>query len=160
MTEEEKEKIKRVNMDKAKNNIKWPIVLMIIITIVDCIPVILKEVNIAVEFAIISDILLILVRIFIAMDNDVEAKVSIIYAIVTVVTTLICDIIFDINFLCKNFSYLVRIDTEIYIFYMREFITVECIRKIIKVKKNLSKANNPIANKENTDWFYERYEDK
>ena len=167
MTEEEKEKIKQVNLDKAKNNFKWVIPIMSLIMIINCSSIILKEVNIPiyitislVVFGIITFIVLILGKVFIEKKDEVKAKLFIMYAIIPLIMTCICDIIYGICDMNQNYSSdISRYDADIEYYFISVILEIICIILIKKVIVNLSKANDPIEYKESTDWFYERYND-
>ena len=82
MTEEEKEKIKEVNLDKAKNNLKWIILQIAYVTIMNCLTIHPNRVEIPVYitiisavFAILTFIGIILGRIFIERKDETKAKV-------------------------------------------------------------------------------------
>lgn len=88
--------------------------------------------------------------------DEIRAKRYIICSMLAIGWILIYDIIMffsyvkdmvDVMFICENYLF----GESFSIFYL---IT------LFLINLDLSKADNPIKYKENTDWFYEKYEEK
>lgn len=156
MEDSEKEFIKRVNLDKAKNKTIVPIILMVI-SILTYIPyLIIGEFDFGIIFEIASMVLLIVARIYMSNYDESRAKRYLTCSIVSIVWILIYDLITVFS----SAQDVVDLVFFSYMYYFGEIVLIVYLISLFAINRILSKADNPEKYKESTDWFYEKYEDK
>lgn len=156
MSDEEKEFIKKVNIDKAKIKV-IPAIILIIINLSTYIePLIYGEYDFGIIFEIASFVFLIIARISMGKYDETLSKRYIIISIFAVVWLLIYDLLVSLTTFTGILDFLCNI--IIYVGY--EWILVLYLSSLFAINHDLNKANNPIKYKESTDWFYERYDEE
>lgn len=155
MSDEEKEFIKKINVDKAKNKTVVPIVLIAFSISTYILPLINGEFDFGIIFEVASLVFLILARINMSKYDEIKAKRYIICSMVSIGWILIYDILVSI-------SYVEDIVDVIFLpwdFVLAQVISLAYLILLFAINKDLSKADNPVKYKESTDWFYEQYEE-
>lgn len=155
MSDEEKEFIKKVNVDKAKNKTKIPIVLMILSLLTYVMPLMYGEFDFGIVFEIISLVFLLIARSYMSKYDEIRSKRYIICSMVAIGWILIYDVIL----LCSYVQDVVDLALLGYDFYFGEIFSILYLIILFAINRDLSKADNPIKYKESTDWFYETYEE-
>ncbi len=155
MTDEEKEFIKKVNIDKAKKKTVAPVVLMVLSLLTYAIPLICGEFDFGIVFEIASLAFLILARNYMSEYDETRAKRYIICSMISIGWILIYDIIF----LCASIQDAIDVAFLGYEYLFGEFFSIVYLIILFSINRDLSKADNPEKYKESTDWFYEKYED-
>ena len=102
MTDEEKNFIKKINIDKAINKTKFTIILIVVSILTYVIPIFLGVLDFGIFFEIISLIFLIISRNYMLKYDEVKAKKYIICFFIFNFTTIVL----------QNFSYLCNAKTE------------------------------------------------
>lgn len=155
MPDEEKEFIKKVNVDKAKNKTIAPILLMILSILTYVVPLMYGEFDFGIVFEIISLVFLLIARSYMSKYDEIRSKRYVICSMVSIGWILIYDVIL----LCSYVQDIVDLALSGYDFYFGEFFSILYLIILFAINKDLSKADNPIKYKESTDWFYETYEE-
>ena len=153
MVDNKEDFIKNVNIDKAKNQTNLPILLMNISILTYVIPLFWGEFDFGIIFEIASLVTLLIARNFMSSYNEIWSKRFVKCSILLIVWILIYDILFLFSYIESIYD--LFIISYIYIF--REMILVLYVIMLLRVNKSLSKADNPLKYRENTDWFYEQY---
>lgn len=156
MSDEEKEFIKKVNVDKAKNKTIAPILLMILSILTYVVPLMFKNFDFGIVFEIISLVFLLIARSYMSKYDEIRSKRYVICSMVAIGWILIYDIIL----LSSYVQDVVDLALLQYDFYFGEIFLILYLIILFAINRDLSKADNPIKYKESTDWFYEKYEDK
>lgn len=99
MSDEEKEFIKKVNIDKAKNKTKIPIVLMTLSLLTYVMPLIYGEIDFGIVFEIISLVFLLIARSYMSKYDEIRSKRYVICSMVAIGWILIYDLIFLCSFI-------------------------------------------------------------
>lgn len=154
MPDEEKEFIKKVNIDKAKNKTIVPILLMILSILTYILPLMYGEFDFGIVFESISLVFLLIARSYMSKYDEIRSKRYIICSMVAIGWILIYDVIL----LCSYAQDVVNLDLLGYDFYLGEIFSIMYLIILFAINRDLSKANNPIKYKESTDWFYETNE--
>lgn len=155
MKDEEKEYIKEVNIDKAKNKAKVALGIIILSLLTYVIGFWYGEFDFGLIFEVISLVFLIVAIIYISKYDEIRAKRYIICSMLAIGWILVYDIIiFFISI--KNIEDLVIL---MYYYFGGEILSILYLSIMFAINNDLSKADNPIKYKESTDWFYETYED-
>ena len=154
MPDEEKEFIKKINIDKAKNKTIVPILLIIISLLTYVLPLIYGEFDFGIFFEVISFFFLLLSRSYMTKYDVDRSKRYVICSMLAIGWLLVYDIIFLISSIqdIVDFTFL-GFD---YVFF--EILSLLYLASLFRINKALSKADNPIKYKESTDWFYEKQE--
>lgn len=156
MNDKEKDFVKKINMDKAKNKT----LICIFFTLLSLRSYVEPLIHGNFDFGMIFETLT-LVFIFIArhyMSNyDVKhSKEFTFLAIIPIVLLLIYDLITIIYYASTILDFtLFGFD-----FFLTEFFTLQALLMLLAINKDLKKADNPEKYKESTDWFYERLDEK
>lgn len=156
MSDEEKEFVKKVNMDKAKNKTTVAILLIVLSLLTYVIPLMVGEFDFGVVFEITSLVFLLVARNYMVKYDENRAKRYNICSMVAMGWILIYDIIIFIA------SIQDAIDLVFfgYDYFWGEILSIMYLMILFAINRDLSKADNPEKYKENTDWFYEKYEGK
>lgn len=154
MKDEEKEFIKKVNVDKANNKTIVPIVLIILSLLTYVIPFILGEFDFGIIFEMASLIFLLIARNYMSKYDEARAKRYIICSMVSIGWILIYDIIL----FCASAQDIIDVAFLGYDYFFSEILSILYLIMLFAINKDLSKADNPTKYKESTDWFYEKYE--
>lgn len=155
MSDEEKEFIKRVNVDKAKNKTIAPVVLMILSILTYIIPLMEGKFDFGIIFEIISLVFLLIARKYMLKYDEIRSKRYVICSMVAIGWILIYDVIL----LCSYVQDVFDLALLGYDFYFGEIFSILYLSILFAINRDLSKADNPIKYKESTDWFYETYEE-
>lgn len=151
MDDEEKDFIKKVNIDKANNKTRLAIVLIVLSILTYILPLAFGEFDFGIIFEGISLIFLLIAKMYMSQYNETSSKRYIVCALVSIGWILIYDVISymnnDINLIFLGYDY-----------FFGEIFTILYIMRLFQINKNLTKADNPIKYKESTDWFYEKDE--
>ena len=156
MTDKEKEFIKKVNVDKARNKTDASILLIIISLLTYVIPLICGEFDFGIIFEIASLVFLVIARNYMTKYDEIRAKRYIICSMIAIGWILIYDIIL----LCATIQDIVDLAFLGYDYFFGEGVTILYLITLFAINRDLSKADNPERYKESTDWFYEKYEEK
>lgn len=156
MTEDEKEFIKKVNVDKAKNKTIIPIILMIISILTYIPPLIFGEFDFGIIFEIVSLVFLLVARNYMSKYDETRSKRYIICSMVSIGWILI----FDIMIFISSIQDIVDVAFIGYDYFFGEILSILYLMILFAINRDLSKADNPAKYRESTDWFYETYENK
>lgn len=154
MSEEEKEFIKKVNVDKAKNKTAGAILLVVLSIATYVIPLICGEFDFGIVFEIISLIFLLVARGHMSKYDENRAKIYNICAMVSIGWILI----YDFMLFCSAIQDAIDLMFLGGDYYFEEWFLILYLGILFAINRDLSKADNPIKYKESTDWFYEKYE--
>lgn len=151
----EKEFVKRVNIDKAKNKTVIPIFLTIISLLTYIFPLILGDFDFGIIFEVLTLVFTIIARTYMNNYKIVGAKVFTILAMIPIGWILIYDFITMITTASDAMDFaMLGID-----YYVGEVLTILELVALFRINIDLAKAENPEKYKESTDWFYEKYEE-
>lgn len=156
MTDEEKEFAIKINVDKAKNKTRIPIILISLSLLTYVPPLMRGELDFGIIFEITSLLFLLIARNYMLKYDENRAKRYIICSIAAIGWLLIYDLIL----LCSSIQDVIDLVMLGYSYLFGEIFLLIYITILFKINGNLSKADNPIKYKESTDWFYEKYEQK
>lgn len=155
MTDQEKEFIKKVNVDKAKKKTIAPILLMILSILTYVVPLMYGEFDFGIVFEIISLAFLLIARSYMSKYDEIRSKRYVICSMVAIGWILIYDVII----LCSYVQDVADLALLGYDLYFGEIFSILYLIILFAINRDLSKADNPIKYKESTDWFYEKYEE-
>lgn len=155
MVDKEKDFIKKVNVDKAKNKTIVPILLMILSILTYVEPLFYGEFDFGLIFEIISLVFLFIARFYMTKYDEDRAKRYVTCSMISIGWILIYDIIS----LFTSIQDVIDVAFLGYIFFRSQLFSILYIISLFKINKDLSKADNPIKYRESTDWFYETYEE-
>ena len=155
MSDEEKEFIKKVNVDKAKKKTIAPILLMILSILTYVVPLMYGEFDFGIVFEIISLAFLLIARSYMSKYDEIRSKRYVICSMVAIGWILIYDVII----LCSYVQDVADLALLGYDLYFGEIFSILYLIILFAINRDLSKADNPIKYKESTDWFYEKYEE-
>ena len=149
---EEKEFVKKINIDKAINKSNIAIALITISVLTYVVPLIEGNFDFGMIFEVISLVFTLISRLYMSKYNAIKSRTFNICSIFSVGWILIYDIMI----------FLSSTDSLFYIDYYDwfEIFTIGYMVILFLINKDLSKADNPEKYKESTDWFYEKYEDE
>ncbi len=153
MTDEEKEFVIKVNVDKARNKTIASILLMIISILTYVVPLMFGEFDFGIVFEVTSLVFLIIARNYMNKYDEVRSKRYIICAMIPIGWILIYDIII----LLSSVSDIVDLAFFGYDYFFEEILSILYMIILFAINRDLLKADNPVKYKENTDWFYEKY---
>lgn len=156
MTDEEKQFIKKVNLDKAKNKTNIAIGLMVISLLTYVIPLLCGEFDFGVIFESISIIFVIIARIYMSKYDEMRAKRYNICSMLAIGWLLVYDMII----LFSSIEDIVDLTFLGYKYFWGEIFSIVYVVLLFAINKDLLIADNPTKYKESTDWFYEKYEEK
>ncbi len=149
---EEKEFVKKINIDKAINKSNIAVALITISVLTYVVPLIEGNFDFGMIFEVISLVFTLISRLYMSKYNAIKSRTFNICSIFSVGWILIYDIMI----------FLSSTDSLFYIDYYDwfEIFTIGYMVILFLINKDLSKADNPEKYKESTDWFYEKYEDE
>lgn len=156
MTDDEKEFIKKVNVDKAKNKTILPILLIGLSLATYVVPLAFGEFDFGMVFEVVSLIFLLIARSYMSKYDESKAKGYIICSMAAIGWILIYDIIL----FCASVQDIVDLAFLGYDYFCGEILSILYLIILFAINRDLSKADNPAKYKESTDWFYEKYENK
>ena len=156
MTNEEKEFIIKINVDKAKNKTTPTFVLITISILTYVAPLMCGRFDFGMIFEVISLLFLIIARYYMNKYDEIRAKRYIICAMIPIGWLLIYDITIFLSSI-RNIADLAFLFED---YYFSEILLILYIAMLSAINRDLAKADNPEKYKESTDWFYEKYEGK
>ena len=147
MTSEEKEFIKKINIDKANVIILPAIGLLALSICTYIIPLLLGNFDFGIIFEIISLISMLFTKHFINKYNENLSKTFIMVSI----ASLGWIIIYDVFIYLADPYFIMPYD----IYFLFDLLPIIVLLLQFRIYKNISKADNPEKYKESTDWYYE-----
>lgn len=156
MSDEEREFIKKVNIDKAKRKTNIAIGLIVLSLFTYIMPLFWGNFDFGIVFEIASLVFLLIARSYMSQYDERKSKTYIICSMVSIGWILIYDTIIFISSI-RDFSDLIVFTFD---FLLVEVVSILYLIILFLINKDLSKADNPTKYKESTDWFYEKYEEK
>lgn len=156
MTDNEKDFVRNVNVDKAKNKTVACIVLTIISLLSYVVPLMFGDFDFGMIFEILTLIFIFIARSYMSKYDEDRSKRFIIFAMIPIGWLLIYDLITILSYVSNalDFTFL-GLD-----FVIQEGFTILDLLILFAINKDLRKADNPEKYKESTDWFYERLDEK
>lgn len=156
MTDKEKEFVKNVNIDKAKNKTMACIGLTIISLLSYVVPLMLGDFDFGMIFEILTLIFIFMARYYMSIYDEDRSKRFTIFAMIPIGWLLIYDLITILSYVSDvlDFTFLG------FDFVLQEGFTILDLLILFAINKDLRKADNPEKYKESTDWFYERLDEK
>lgn len=152
MTNEEKEFIKKINIDKANKKTNGAILLIVLSLLTYILPSIFKEFDFGIIFETIALFFVIIAKIYMIKYDEIRAKRYIICSMLSIGWLLV----YDIVFICSSIKDIADLLEASYLFLWGEILLIFYLVILFAIKMNLSKADNPERYKESTDWFYEK----
>ena len=154
MTDDEKKFIKKVNMDKANNTTKFPIILIIISILTYVMPIIMGQFDFGIVFEIVSLIFLLISKSYMGKYDEIRSKRYLICSMVPICWILIYDFIILLSTI-EDWADIIILGYE---FFIGELLSILYMLLLFAINKDLEKADNPIKYNESADWFYEKYD--
>lgn len=156
MNDKEKEFIKNVNIDKAKNKTMACICLTIISLLSYVVPLMFGDFDFGMIFEIFTLVFIFMARHYMSEYDEGRSKRFTIFAMIPIGWLLIYDLITILSYVTDvlDFTFL-GLD-----FVLQEGFTILDLLILFAINKDLRKADNPEKYKESTDWFYERLDEK
>ena len=156
MNDNEKEFVKNVNIDKAKNKTIACIILTIISLLSYVVPLMFGDFDFGMLFEILTLVFIFMARSNMEKYDEDRSKRYTIFAMVPIGWLLIYDFITILSYVSNilDFTFL-GLD-----FVLQEGFTILDLLILFAINKDLRKADNPEKYKESTDWFYERLDEK
>lgn len=156
MTDNEKEFVKKVNIDKAKNKTVVCIILTIINLCSYVLPLMFGDFDFGMVFEILTLVFIFMARHYMSNYDEDRSKRFTIFAMIPIGWLLIFDLITIMSYVSDviDFTFL-GLD-----FILQEGFTILDLIILFAINKDLRKADNPEKYKESTDWFYERLDKK
>lgn len=157
MTEEEKEFVKKINIDKAKIKLTVALIVSIFELFSYVIPLLgLGVYDFGILFEIATFIFILVARKAMIEYDEIRSKKYVIFAMIPIGWLLIYDV-FSLLSSVQNLADLIYLG---YGFYLEEIGFIAMLGLFLAIHKDLAKADNPEKYKESTDWFYERLDEK
>ena len=156
MNDTEKEFIKNVNIDKAKNKTIPCIALIILSLFSYVLPLILGDFDFGIVFEILTLVFIFIARSYMSKYDEERSKRFTIFAMIPIGWLLIYDLITILSYFSNilDFTFL-GLD-----FIFQDVFIILVLVILFEANKDLRKADNPEKYKESTDWFYERLDEK
>lgn len=156
MNDNEKNFIKNVNIDKAKNKTIGCITLTIISLLSYVVPLMFGDFDFGMVFEIFTLVFIFMARNYMTKYDEDRSKRYIILAMIPIGWLLIYDFITIMSYVSDilDFTFLG------FDFALQEGFTILDLMILFAINKDLRKADNPEKYKESTDWFYERLDEK
>lgn len=156
MTDNEKEFVKNVNIDKAKNKTIACILLTIISLLSYIVPLMFGNFDFGMIFEILTLVFIFIARYYMSEYDEVRSKRFTVFAMIPIGWLLIYDLITILPYVSNilDFTFLGLS------FVLQEIFIILDLIILFLINKDLSKADNPEKYKESTDWFYERLDEK
>ena len=156
MTDKEKEFVKNVNIDKAKNKTVVCIILTIINLITYIVFLIFGDFDFGIVFEAATFIFICMARNSMSNYNIDSSRRFIILAMIPIGWLLIYDVISILSYISDMLDFaIIGLD-----FALQELFVVLDLIMLFAINKDLRKADNPEKYKETTDWFYERLDEQ
>ncbi len=154
MTDNEKNFVKNVNIDKAKNKTIICIALTIISLLSYVVPFMFGDFDFGIFFEFFTLFFIFMARNNMTKYDEDRSKRYTIFAMIPIGWLLIYDLITILSYVSDmlDFTFL-GLD-----FVLQEGFTILDLLILFAINKDLRKADNPEKYKESTDWFYEKLE--
>ena len=156
MTDNEKEFVKNVNIDKAKNKTIACILLTIISLLSYIVPLMFGNFDFGMIFEILTLVFIFIARYYMSEYDEEPSKRFTVFAMIPIGWLLIYDLITILPYVSDilDFTFLGLS------FILQEICIILDLIILFAINKDLRKADNPEKYKESTDWFYERLDEK
>lgn len=156
MTDNEKEFVKNVNIDKAKNKTIACILLTIISLLSYIVPLMFGNFDFGMIFEILTLVFIFIARYYMSEYDEERSKRFTVFAMIPIGWLLIYDLITILPYVSDilDFTFLGLS------FILQEICIILDLIILFAINKDLRKADNPEKYKESTDWFYERLDEK
>ena len=151
MENDEKEFVKRINVDKAKNRTKYAIICFIVSILSYVMPFIVGEYDFGIVFEIATLVCIFIARSRMSIYDEDGSKRYIVIAMLSIGWLLVYDIV---TIVLSAYDFIDLLDMSAS-FVIQEIFTLFGFSFLIAIYKDLRKADNPEKFKESTDWFYE-----
>ena len=155
MNDNEKNSIRKINIDKARNISKISVILIIISILTYIIPLLMGEFDFGIVFEIISLIFLLISKNFMVKYDETRAKRYLICSMVSIGWILIYDFINLLTSIANGIDIIIIG----YAYLGGEFLTIIYLILLFIINKDLANADNPTKYKEKMDCFYEGYDE-
>ncbi len=156
MTDNEKDFVKNVNIDKAKNKTVACIGLTIISLLSYVVPLMIGDFDFGIVFEIITLVFIFMARNYMSKYDEERSKRFTILAMIPIGWLLIYDLITILSYVSDVLDFTVLGLN----FVLHEGFTILDLVILFTINKDLRKADNPEKYQESTDWFYERLDEK
>ena len=156
MTDNEKEFVKNVNIDQAKNKTIACILLTIISLLSYIVPLMFGNFDFGMIFEILTLVFIFIARYYMSEYDEERSKRFTVFAMIPIGWLLIYDLITILPYVSDilDFTFLGLS------FILQEICIILDLIILFAINKDLRKADNPEKYKESTDWFYERLDEK
>ena len=151
MENDEKEFVKKINVDKAKNRTKYAIICFIVSVLSYVMPFIVGEYDFGIVFEIATLICIFIARSHMSIYDEDGSKRYIVIAMLSIGWLLVYDIV---TIVLSAYDFIDLLDLSASLI-LQEIFTLFGFSFLIAIYKDLRKADNPEKFKESTDWFYE-----
>ena len=151
MENDEKEFVKKINVDKAKNKTKYAIGCLIISILSYVMPFLVGEYDFGIVFEIATLVCIFIARNRMSIYDEDGSKKYIIIALLSIGWLLVYDIV---TIVLSAYDFIDLLDLSAS-FILQEIFTLFGFSFLFAIYKDLRKADNPEKYKESTDWFYE-----
>ena len=155
MKDNEKNSIRKINIDKARNISKISVILIIISILTYIIPLLMGEFDFGIVFEIISLIFLLISKNFMGKYDGTRAKRYLICSMVSIGWILIYDFINLLTSIANGIDIIIIG----YAYLGGEFLTIIYLILLFIINKDLANADNQTKYKEKMDCFYEGYDE-
>ena len=156
MTDNEKEFVKKVNLDKAKNKTVACISLTIISLLSYVVPFIFGDYDFGMVFELLTLVFILIAKHYMSIYDSDRSKRFTIFAMIPIGWLLIYDLITILSYISNVWD----LTFLSFGFVLQESFTIFVLSILFAINKDLRKADNPEKYKESTDWFYERLDKK
>ena len=151
MENDEKEFVKKINVDKAKNKTKYAIGCLIISILSYVIPFLVGEYDFGIVFEIATLVCIFIAKNRMSIYDEEGSKKYIIIALLSIGWLLVYDIV---TIVLSAYDFIDLLDMSASLI-LQEIFTLSGFSFLFAIYKDLRKADNPEKYKESTDWFYE-----
>ena len=151
MENDEKEFVKKINVDKAKNKTKYAIGCLIISILSYVIPFLAGEYDFGIVFEIATLVCIFIARSRMSIYDEDGSKRYIVIAMLSIGWLLVYDIV---TIVLSAYDFIDILDMSASLI-LQEIFTLFGFSFLFAIYKDLRKADNPEKYKESTDWFYE-----
>lgn len=154
MTDEEKEFVKKINLDNAKSLTKRAIFYMAISLATYIFPLIYGVYDFGMMLEIISLLCILIARKYISKYDVYHSKILVLISIIPIGWLLIYDFLDLLSYVTNGLELVI----SGYDYFVGELALILAIGVLVKILKKILRAGNPIEEeyKESTDWFYEK----
>ncbi len=151
MENDEKEFVKKINVDKAKNKTKYAIGCLIISILSYVMPFLVGEYDFGIVFEIATLVCIFIARNHMSIYDEDGSKKYIVIALLSIGWLLVYDIV---TIVLSAYDFIDLLDMSASLI-LQEIFTLFGFSFLFAIYKDLRKADNPEKYKESTDWFYE-----